>query len=110
MRYKSLKQCIDDLDRNHHLIRITQEVDPHLEMAEIHRRVYQANGPAIYYAHVKGSPFPAVSNLFGTLDRSRFIFRSMRHWHTYAEHWTVTFDREYPGVWLAFADQAGLNR
>ncbi len=76
MRYKSLKQCSDDLNRNGHLIRIEQEVDPHLEMAEIHRRVFQANGPAIYYARVKNSPFPAVSNLFGTLDRSRFLFRS----------------------------------
>ncbi len=57
MRYKSLKQCVDDLDRNGHLIRIEQEVDPHLEMAEIHRRVFQANGPAIYYANVKDSPF-----------------------------------------------------
>ena len=80
MRYKSLKQCVDDLDRNDHLIRIEQEVDPHLEMAEIHRRVFQANGPAIYYANVKDSPFPAVSNLFGTLDRSRFLFRSTLRW------------------------------
>ena len=80
MRYKSLKQCVDDLDRNGHLIRIDQEVDPHLEMAEIHRRVFQANGPAIYYANVKDSPFPAVSNLFGTLDRSRFLFRSTLRW------------------------------
>ncbi len=80
MRYKSLKQCVDDLERNDHLIRIEQEVDPHLEMAEIHRRVFQANGPAIYYANVKDSPFPAVSNLFGTLDRSRFLFRSTLRW------------------------------
>ncbi|MDP6040893.1 MAG: UbiD family decarboxylase [Candidatus Latescibacteria bacterium] len=80
MRYKSLKQCIDDLDRNNHLIRIEQDVDPHLEMAEIHRRVFQANGPAVYYANVKGTPFPAVSNLFGTLDRSRFLFRSTLKW------------------------------
>ena len=80
MRYKSLKQCVDDLERNGHLIRIEQEVDPHLEMAEIHRRVFQANGPAIYYANVKDSPFPAVSNLFGTLDRSRFLFRSTLRW------------------------------
>ena len=80
MRYKSLKQCVDDLERNGHLIRIEQEVDPYLEMAEIHRRVFQANGPAVYYANVKDSPFPAVSNLFGTLDRSRFLFRSTLRW------------------------------
>ena len=80
MRYKSLKQCVDDLDRHGHLVRIEQEVDPHLEMAEIHRRVYQAGGPAIYYARVKGSPFPAVSNLFGTIERSRFMLRSTIKW------------------------------
>lgn len=80
MRYKSLKQCIDDLERNGYLVRIEREVDPHLEMAEIHRRVFQARGPAIYYANVKNSPFPAVSNLFGTLERSRFLFRTTLKW------------------------------
>jgi 4-hydroxy-3-polyprenylbenzoate decarboxylase len=80
VRYKSLKQCVDDLDRHGHLVRIEQEVDPYLEMAEIHRRVYQVGGPAIYYARVKGSPFPAVSNLFGTIDRSRFMLRSTIKW------------------------------
>ncbi len=73
--YKSLKACIDDLEAHGHLIRIKEEVDPHLEMAEIHRRVFEAGGPAILYERVKGSPFPAISNLFGTLERARFIFR-----------------------------------
>ncbi|MSR78256.1 MAG: UbiD family decarboxylase [Candidatus Omnitrophica bacterium] len=75
MTYPSLKDCILDLEKNGHLIRIKDEVDPDLEMAEIHRRIFQAGGPAIFYEKVKGSPFPAVSNLFGTLDRARFIFR-----------------------------------
>lgn len=76
MRYKSLKQCVDDLERNGQLVRIREVVDPDLEMAEIHRRVYEAQGPALFFENVKGSKFPAVSNLFGTLNRSRFIFRS----------------------------------
>ena len=76
MRYSSLKECIDDLEKHGELIRIQEEVDPYLEMAEIHRRVFQVQGPALLYERVKGSPFPAVSNLFGTLKRSRFIFRS----------------------------------
>jgi 4-hydroxy-3-polyprenylbenzoate decarboxylase len=75
-----MRECVDDLERHGHLVRIEQEVDPYLEMAEIHRRVYQARGPAIYYARVKGSPFPAVSNLFGTLDRSRFMLRTTLKW------------------------------
>ncbi len=72
--------CVRDLEKNGHLVRIMEEVDPDLEMAEIHRRVYQARGPAVFYENVKGSIFPAVSNLFGTLERSRFIFRSTLKW------------------------------
>ncbi|MEZ4773470.1 MAG: UbiD family decarboxylase [Bacteroidia bacterium] len=76
MRYKSLYQCVLDLEKNGHLVRISNEVDPYLEMAEIQRRAYAAQGPAIFFEKVKGSPFPAVANLFGTLERSEFIFRS----------------------------------
>lgn len=68
--------CVIDLEKQGHLIRITQEIDPYLEMAEIQRRLYEAGGPAILFENVKGSPFPAVCNLFGTLERTRFIFRS----------------------------------
>ena len=80
MRYRSMRHCIRDLEKHGHLVRIRDEVDPDLEMAEIHRRVYQARGPAVCYENIKGSVFPAVSNLFGTLERSRFIFRSTLKW------------------------------
>jgi 4-hydroxy-3-polyprenylbenzoate decarboxylase len=75
MGYPSLQSCITDLEKNGHLLRIKEEVDPYLQMAAIHLRVFENQGPAILFENVKGSKFPAVSNLFGTLDRSRFIFR-----------------------------------
>jgi len=75
MAYKSLAECVSDLEKHGHLIRIKEEVDPHLEMAAIHLRVFEKKGPALLFEKVKGSPFPAVSNLFGTLERSKFIFR-----------------------------------
>jgi 4-hydroxy-3-polyprenylbenzoate decarboxylase len=75
MGYRSLEACIGDLERNGHLVRVTEEVDPHLEMAAIHVRVFERGGPALYFERVKGSRFPAVSNLFGTLERARFLFR-----------------------------------
>ena len=75
MSYPSLEACLLDLEKAGHLIRIKEEVDPHLEMAAIHLRVYEMGGPAILYENVKGSKFRAVSNLFGTLKRSKFIFR-----------------------------------
>lgn len=73
--YTSLRDCIDDLEKNGKLLRIKHEVDPDLEMAEIHRRVYHAGGPAILFEKVKGSPFQAVSNIYGTEERTDFVFR-----------------------------------
>jgi 4-hydroxy-3-polyprenylbenzoate decarboxylase len=75
MGYASLKDCVDDLERTGQLRRVEVEVDAHLEAAEIQRRVFRAGGPAIFFPRVKGCRFPMVSNLFGTMDRARFIFR-----------------------------------
>ncbi len=44
-------------------------------MAAIHLRVYEAGGPALLFEKVKGSTFRTASNIFGTLERSKFIFR-----------------------------------
>ncbi len=75
MAYPSLHACITDLEKHGHLIRIKEEVDPYLQMAAIHLRVFEHGGPAILFENVKGSKFSAVSNLFGTIERSKFIFR-----------------------------------
>ncbi len=75
MGYQNLADCVADLEKNGHLIRIKEEVDPYLEMAAIHLRVYEKQGPALFFENIKGSKFPAVSNLFGTLERSKFMFR-----------------------------------
>nr|MBP6287120.1 UbiD family decarboxylase [Ferruginibacter sp.] len=75
MVYRSLEDCLLDLERNGQLIRIKEEVDPYLEMAAIHLRVHEAGGPALLFENVKGSKFMATSNIFGTLERSEFIFR-----------------------------------
>lgn len=75
MSYKSLEECLLDLERNKQLVRVTEEVDPYLEMAAIHLRVHEAGGPALMYENVKGTKFRAASNIFGSLERSKFIFR-----------------------------------
>ncbi|RKD15024.1 3-octaprenyl-4-hydroxybenzoate carboxy-lyase [Pelobium manganitolerans] len=75
MGYKNLQHCVDDLENHGRLIRIKEEVDPHLEAAAIHLRVYENQGPALYFENLKGCKFPAVSNLFGTVERSKFMFR-----------------------------------
>lgn len=75
MGYKSTQECINDLEKNGHLVRIKEEVSSNLEMAAIHLRVFENNGPAILFENIKGCRFKAVSNLYGDTNRSKFIFR-----------------------------------
>jgi 4-hydroxy-3-polyprenylbenzoate decarboxylase len=75
MAYRTLRECVDDLERHRQLVRIDVEVDARLEAAEIQRRVCAAGGPALLFTRVKGCRFPLVSNLFGTMERARFLFR-----------------------------------
>jgi 4-hydroxy-3-polyprenylbenzoate decarboxylase len=57
------------------LIQVEEPINPHLEMAEIQRRVYSSGGPAILFTNVIGCRFPMVSNLFGSIDQARYLFR-----------------------------------
>ena len=75
MYYPSLHEAVLDLEKHGHLIRIKEPIDPNLELAHIHRRVVEANGPALLFENVLGTPFPCASNLFGTKQRSQFLFR-----------------------------------
>lgn len=75
MGYSTLQHAIADLEKHGHLRRIRDEVDPYLEMSAIHLEEFRRGGKALYFERVKGSRFPAVSNLFGDIDRSRFLFR-----------------------------------
>ena len=75
MNYKNLIECIVDLEKNGQLVRVTEEVDPNLEMAAIHLKIFNKGGPAIFFENIKGTKYKAVSNLFGTIVRSKFMFR-----------------------------------
>ncbi len=69
-----LRALLALLRTEHELVRIDAEVDPDLEAAEVHRRVIAAGGPALLFARVKGSPWPVVTNLFGTARRVELAF------------------------------------
>jgi 4-hydroxy-3-polyprenylbenzoate decarboxylase len=73
--YRTLEDCLIDLERNGHLLRIKEEVDPYLEIATIHLEVHRRGGPALLFERVKGSRYRVASNIFGTVERSKFIFR-----------------------------------
>jgi 4-hydroxy-3-polyprenylbenzoate decarboxylase len=73
--YSSLRACVVDLERHGQLVRVAAPLDPHLVIPEIQRRLYATGGPAVLFERVEGTPFPALANLFGTLERCRFLFR-----------------------------------
>ncbi|AMV70804.1 UbiD family decarboxylase [Desulfuromonas carbonis] len=75
MGYRNLAAAAADLERTGQLLRVTAEVDPDQEVAAIQRRVYAGGGPALLFTNLKGCRFPALANLFGTLERTRFLFR-----------------------------------
>ena len=69
MKYKDLREFIDKLEAMGELKRITQEIDPRLEMTEIADRTLRAGGPALLFENPKGYKTPVLANLFGTPER-----------------------------------------
>ncbi len=69
MKYKDLRDFIAQLEKQGELKRITQEIDPKLEMTEICDRTLRAGGPALLFENPKGFDMPVLGNLFGTPKR-----------------------------------------
>jgi 4-hydroxy-3-polyprenylbenzoate decarboxylase len=69
VKYKDLRDFIDQLERQGQLKRVSAEVDPYLEMTEISDRTLRRGGPAILFENPKGYSIPVLANLFGTPER-----------------------------------------
>ena len=69
MQLTDLRSFVQHLEQQGELKRISEEVDPHLEMTEIADRVLRAGGPALLFENPKGSKVPVLANLFGTPQR-----------------------------------------
>jgi 4-hydroxy-3-polyprenylbenzoate decarboxylase len=69
MAYKDLREFISAIEEKGLLRRVSVEVDPVLEIAEINDRVVKRNGPALLFEKVKDSFVPCVANLFGSTER-----------------------------------------
>jgi UbiD family decarboxylase len=72
--HSNLRTFLDLLTRENEIVTIEAEVDPYLELAEVHRRVIDRSGPALLFKRVKGSRYPVVTNLFGTKRRIDLAF------------------------------------
>ena len=71
---EDLPAFLQILKKESELLEIDVQVDPYLEIAEIHRRVIAQGGPALLFTNVANSRFPVVTNLFGTNRRMELAF------------------------------------
>ncbi|BDY06829.1 4-hydroxy-3-polyprenylbenzoate decarboxylase [Ferrimonas sp. YFM] len=69
MKFRDIREFINHLEQAGELKRVTEQVDPHLEMTEISDRVLRSGGPALLFENVKGKQMPVLANLFGTPKR-----------------------------------------
>jgi 4-hydroxy-3-polyprenylbenzoate decarboxylase len=74
MGFRSLAACVAALRRDGEVVVVDHPVDPHLEIAEIQRRLFRAGGPALLFTQPTGSAFPVLVNLYGTKRRIERIF------------------------------------
>ena len=74
--FSNLRAFLDHLRRDGDLAVVDARVTAKLEVAEIHRRVIAANGPALLFTNVEGSAFLLATNLFGTARRAELAFGS----------------------------------
>ena len=72
--FLDLRSYLDHLRDVKDLVTVEVPVDAKLEIAEIHRRVIAAGGPALLFRNVRGADFPIVTNLFGTSRRAEAAF------------------------------------
>ena len=74
MAVRNIRVFVDQLVKENNLVVIEAPVNPHLEIAEIHRRVIAADGPALLFTNVVGKSFPVLTNMFGTSKRVQMAF------------------------------------
>jgi 4-hydroxy-3-polyprenylbenzoate decarboxylase len=74
MGFRNLRDCCRGLQQAGELIEIDHPIDPHLEIAEVQRRLFRRGGPAVLFTQPKGSAFPVLINLYGTQSRIERIF------------------------------------
>ena len=74
MPFKNLQDLLKSLESRKQLVRIKESVSPDLEITEITDRVVKQNGPALLFENPVNSPFPVLTNLYGSLERIQVIF------------------------------------
>ena len=69
MKFKDLRDFVQQLEQRGELKRIQIPVSPVLEMTEVCDRTLRAKGPALLFEKPTGYDIPVLGNLFGTPER-----------------------------------------
>ena len=109
---RDLRDFLSILEKENELIVIEKEVDPYLEIAEIHRRVVALNGKALYFKNVKGKSFPVVTNIFGSEKRINLAFseRPEKFIETMCHFATEHFPPKLSSLWEKRKELSSLLR
>ncbi len=79
MAFNDLRAFLSLLEKRGELVRIKAEVDAELEIAEITDRVSKEQGApnrALLFERVKGTAFPVVTNVFGSMERMQLALEA----------------------------------
>lgn len=99
MAYRNLRAFLEVLEQHGELHRITAEVDPVLEIAEITDRVVKAGGPALLFERPRGSRHPVVINLLGSMRRLNLALE-VEHVDQLAARLRRWLQIPQPGGWI----------
>lgn len=69
MAYRDIRDFIAALERRDELRRVTAEVDPRLEIAELADRAVKTDGPALLFENPKGSDVPVLINAYASISK-----------------------------------------
>lgn len=69
MKYRDLRDFVDQLAQEKDVKEIEIPVSPCLEMTEVSRRVLVQDGPALFFKNPEGGSMPVLTNLFGSTRR-----------------------------------------
>jgi 4-hydroxy-3-polyprenylbenzoate decarboxylase len=67
--FRDLSEFVAALEADGDLVRVSREVSPKLEIAEIADRAVKGDGPALLFENVAGSSMPVAINLFASRRR-----------------------------------------
>jgi len=115
MPYDSLRDFIASLESTGRLYRVSEPVDPDLEMTEIQTRLLAEGGPAVLFekpvrkASGKAYDMPVLVNLFGTVERVALgMDRAPHELRQLGETMAFLKQPEPPGGWREAMDMLPL--